>query len=49
MSDFRNFSVSIDNIEKFTDVLSKGRCRIFYKYENRNGSFITDDFADSLL
>jgi hypothetical protein len=29
--------------------LSKARCKIFYKYENRNGTYITDEFADKLL
>ncbi len=44
------FSVSIyGNIEKYNDVLSKARCRIFYKFENRNGGYITDDFADKLI
>jgi hypothetical protein len=36
-------------ITKYNDVLSKARCRIFYKYENRNGSYITDEFAEKLL
>ncbi len=29
--------------------ITKARARIFYKYKNRNGSYITDDFADKLL
>ena len=37
------------SLEKYNEVLSKARCRIFYKYENRNGTYITDDFADMLL
>ena len=37
------------NIEKYNDVLSKARCRIFYKYGNRNGTYITDEFAEKLL
>lgn len=37
------------NLEKYSDVISKGRCRIFYKGANRNGTFITDEFADKLL
>lgn len=37
------------NLEKYNEVLSKARCRIFYKYENRNGTYITDEFADKLL
>ena len=36
-------------LEKYNEVLSKARCRIFYKYENRNGTFITDEFAEKLL
>jgi hypothetical protein len=37
------------NLEKYNEVLSKARCRIFYKYANRNGTYITDEFADKLL
>jgi len=37
------------SLEKYNDVLSKARCRIFYKYENRNGTYITDEFAEQLL
>lgn len=37
------------NLEKYNEVLSKARCRIFYKYENRNGTYITDQFAEKLL
>jgi len=36
-------------LEKFNDVTSKARCRVFYKGVNRNGSFISDDFAEQLL
>jgi uncharacterized small protein (DUF1192 family) len=36
-------------MERYNDVLSKARCRIFYKYENRNGTYITDDFAQKLI
>lgn len=44
------FNVHIyGNFEKYNEVLSKARCRIFYKYENRNGTYITDEFADKLL
>lgn len=44
------FSVSIyGDLEKYNEVTSKARCRIFYKYENRNGTYITDEFADKLL
>jgi hypothetical protein len=45
-----DFSVSIYGVlEKYTETISKGRCRIFYKYGNRNGTYITDEFADKLL
>jgi hypothetical protein len=37
------------NLERYNEVLSKARCRIFYKYENRNGTYITDEFADKLI
>lgn len=37
------------NLEKYNEVLSRARCRIFYKYENRNGTYITDEFAEKLL
>ena len=36
-------------IEKYNEVLSKARCRIFYKYGNRNGTYITDQFAEKLI
>lgn len=36
------------NLEKYTDTISKAHCRIFYKYGNRNGTYITDEFADIL-
>ena len=37
------------NLEKYNETISKGRCRIFYKGGNRNGTFITDEFAEKLL
>lgn len=44
------FPISIyGSIEKFNDTLSKARCRIFYKGANRNGTFITDEFAKELI
>ena len=44
------FPVSIyGKVEPFNDTLSKARCRIFYKYANRNGTYITDEFADELV
>lgn len=36
-------------VEKFNDVLSKERCRIFYRGGNRNGTYITDAFAEKLI
>lgn len=32
-----------------TPTISKIRARLFYKYENRNGSYIDDEFAEKLL
>ena len=50
LQSFKEFSVSIyGSLTKYNDVLSKGRCRIFYKGPNRNGTFITDEFAEQLL
>lgn len=44
------FPVTIyGNLEKYNEVTSKARCRIFYKYGNRNGTYITDEFAEELL
>ena len=45
-----NFPITVyGNLEKFSDVMSVGRCRIFYKYGNRNSTYITDEFADELI
>lgn len=45
-----NFPITVfGNLEKFSDVMSLGRCRIFYKYGNRNGTYITDEFAEQLI
>lgn len=44
------FPVSIyGNLEAYSDTISKARCRIFYKGGNRNGTYITDEFAEKLL
>ena len=46
----KSFSVAIyGDTKKYNDVLSIGRCRIFYKGANRNASFITDEFAEKLI
>ena len=37
------------NLEKYNETISKGRCRVFYKNGNRNGTYITDEFAETLL
>ena len=43
------FNLTTYNLEKFNDVITKARCRIFYKYGNRNGTYITDEFAEKLV
>lgn len=44
------FQVTIyGDLKKYNEVLSMGRCRIFYKGANRNASFITDEFAERLI
>lgn len=45
-----SFPVTVyGNMEKFNEVLSKARCRVFYKGGNRNGTYITDEFAEQLI
>lgn len=45
-----SFSLSVyGNVTAFNEVLSQARCRIFYKGANRNGTFITDEFAEKLV
>lgn len=44
------FSLSIyGDITDYNEVLSKARCRIFYTGANRNGTFITQEFAEKLI
>lgn len=44
------FPISIyGEAEKINDTLTKQRCRIFYKEKNRNGTYITDEFANELI
>lgn len=44
------FSLSIyGNITNYNEVLSKARCRIFYTGANRNGTYITEEFAEKLV
>lgn len=35
--------------EKVSETITKKRCAIFYKGENRNGSYISEDFAEDLI
>lgn len=45
-----SFSVSVfGNLKNYSDEISIARCRIFYKGKNRNGTFITDEFAEKLM
>ena len=47
---YSNFSVEVyGELAPYNQVLSKARVRIFYKYGNRNGSYITDEFAEKLV
>ena len=44
------FSLSLyGNITSYNEVLSKARCRIFYIGANRNGTYITKEFAEKLV
>ena len=44
------FSLSIyGDVTSYNEVLSKARCRIFYTGANRNGTFITEEFAEKLV
>lgn len=44
------FSVVVyEQLTPYNNISSKSRCRIFYKGANRNGTFITDEFAEKLI
>lgn len=44
------FSLSIyGDVTSYNEVLSKARCRIFYTGANRNGTYITEEFANKLI
>ncbi len=46
----REFPVTVyGNLTKYSETISKARCRIFYRGANRNGTYITDEFAKKLL
>lgn len=50
VKNINEFPVTVyGQVERYNEVLSKARCRIFYKYGNRNGTYITDQFAEKLL
>lgn len=45
-----NFPITVyGKKEKYSDTISRGRCRVFYKGRNRNGTYITDEFAEKLI
>jgi predicted nuclease with TOPRIM domain len=45
-----NFPITVyGKKEKFSDTISKGRCKVFYKGRNRNGTYITPEFAEKLI
>ena len=45
-----NFKVQVyGELEKFNETISRARCRIFYKGINRNGTYITEEFARKLI
>lgn len=41
--------VIYENLVKYSQTLSKARCRIFYKGLNRNNTFISEEFAQKLI
>lgn len=44
-----NFTIKIMGLlEEYSPTISKARCRIFYKGLNRNGTYITEEFAEKL-
>ena len=48
--EYKEFPVTVyGQEEKINNTISKARCRIFYKYKNRNGTYITDEFAEELV
>lgn len=45
-----SFKVQVyGELEKFNETISRARCRIFYKGINRNGTYITEEFAKKLM
>lgn len=43
------FSINLNKAEKISDTLSKARAHIFYLGANRNGGYISKDFAEKLI
>ncbi len=44
-----SFQTEILTVEQISDQISKARVRIFYLGKNRNGSYISEEFANKLL
>lgn len=50
MSSITNFPITVfGKKEKFSDTMTRGRCRVFHRGHNRNGTYITDEFAKKLI
>lgn len=50
MSKITNFPITVyGNKEKFSDTITRGRCRVFHTGHNRNGTYITKEFAQKLI
>ena len=50
MSQITNFPITVyGKKEKFSDTMTRGRCRVFHTGHNRNGTYITDAFAKKLI
>ena len=50
MDNYLKFPVTVySQLQTVSPTISLARCRIFYKGRNRNGSFITDEFAEKLV
>lgn len=43
------FSINLGVAEKISDTLSKARARVFYLGANRNGGYISEEFAEKLI
>lgn len=49
-SQITSFPVTLfGQLEQYNQTISKVRVRVFYRGKNRNGSYITDDFAKTLI